>query len=124
MHTLDIVLIIITVSFAAMGLMAIFAPLRVTEQFGISSLTVDGRNEVRAVYGGFGLTVAVALGLAFTLDEVRAGICIAIALALAGMAIGRLISAALDLHIGYWPIRYLFIEVFAAVGLFYAGGII
>lgn len=37
-----------------MGIGAIAKPTVVTAQFGILELTPAGRNEVRAVYGGFG----------------------------------------------------------------------
>ena len=40
-----------------MGFGAIAKPAFVTAQFGILELTQAGRNEVRAVYGGFGIFV-------------------------------------------------------------------
>ena len=47
--------------FIVMGLGAVIKPLLVTAQFGILELSTAGRNEVRAVYGGFGILMGVAL---------------------------------------------------------------
>ena len=44
-----------------MGIGAIAKPTVVTAQFGILELTPASRNEVRAVYGGFGVFMALAL---------------------------------------------------------------
>ena len=52
---------LIASAFLLMGLGALWRPVLVTAQFGIPSLTRDGRNEVRAVYGGFGLAMALVL---------------------------------------------------------------
>jgi hypothetical protein len=108
------------VAFALMGVGALAAPERVTGQFDIPQLTANGRNEVRAVYGGFGLAMAGILGLAFVTPELRAGVCFALAAALAGMAAGRVLSALLDRRIGRWPGFYLGIECAGALLLVYA----
>lgn len=83
--------------FAGMGLVALLQPERVLAFFGTRSLTRDGRNEVRAVYGGFGLAIAILLlGTLSFLASLRDGILVTIAVALLGMAIGRLVSVAID----------------------------
>lgn len=56
--TTDLALGIMTLAFAAMGAGAIAFPGLVLGQFGIDALTREARNEVRAVYGGFGLAVS------------------------------------------------------------------
>ena len=109
-----IVLGLMASAFAIMGLGAILVPLKVTRQFGIGSLDVDGRNEVRAVYGGFGIMMATALVLALNTELLRPGICMAVGLALAGMAGGRLLSSLMDRGIGKLPLMYLFIETIDA----------
>lgn len=107
-------------AFALMGLGSLGAPVRVTAQFGIPALDVDGRSEVRAVYGGFGLAMALALVLALQLPALRGGICLTIAAALFGMAAGRLVSALIDRGIGRWPLRYLGIELAAGLAMLFA----
>jgi len=70
-----------------MGIGAIARPAFVTAQFGILELTPAGRNEVRAVYGGFGVFMALALTVALRQPELRAGILLAVAAALGGVAL-------------------------------------
>lgn len=69
-----------------MGIGAIVAPIRVTRQFDILELTAAGRNEVRSVYGGFGVAMAAMFSLALWRPDLRVGICLTTAAALAGMA--------------------------------------
>lgn len=116
----DLAAIVPALGFALMGVGALAAPTLVTRQFGIPALGVDGRNEVRAVYGGFGLAVAATLALALAAPDLRAGICLTIAAALAGMAGGRLVSWARDGALGRAPGAYLAIEAAAAAALAYA----
>lgn len=47
------VLIIASIAFALMGMSAFLKPLFITRQFDINELTIAGRNEIRAVYGGW-----------------------------------------------------------------------
>lgn len=101
--------------FAAMGWAAIAAPQRVLSQFGVEALTADGRNEVRAVYGGFGFAIATVLLVALLNPDLHAGICGAVAAALGGMAGGRILSASIDRAFGRWPLVYFCIETVAAV---------
>ena len=54
----DVVVAVIAVAFLLMGVGAFAKPELVTRQFGIDALDADGRNEVRAVYGGFGLAMS------------------------------------------------------------------
>jgi len=100
-----------------MGFGAIAEPAFVMAQFGILELTPAGRNEVRAVYGGFGIFMALALVVALRQPELRSGIVFAVAAALGGMAAGRLVSAAVDRAIDRAPLAYLALEVIVAVML-------
>ncbi len=105
----------VAVAFALMGIGALVRPTVVTRQFGIPALTAEGRSEVRAVYGGFGLAVAAMLVVAITSPDLRAGIAITVAVALFGMAVGRVVSAVIDRSLSKVVVLYLVIEVVAGV---------
>lgn len=107
----DVILTFLAIAFALMGIGALVSPTAVTRQFGIPSLTADGRSEVRAVYGGFGLAIAGVLVYAVINTDLREGIAVTVAIALFGMAAGRLISAALDRSMSKVAALYLVIEV-------------
>ena len=103
-------LVVAAAGFAFMGLVALLAPTRVTSQFGIATLDPDGRNEVRAVYGGFGIAVASALVVTLFVHAWREPAAAAVAVALGGMALGRVCSAVIDRHLGRFPMLYGAIE--------------
>jgi len=102
-----------------MGLFALVRPAEVLAQFGVAVDTADGRNEARAVYGGFGLAVAAVLAVAAIGDPSTAdGIVLAIAVSLLGMAAGRLLSALREMPTGLYPVwTYFAIEVVAGAAL-------
>lgn len=100
-----------------MGIGAIAKSAFVTVQFGILKLTSAGRDEVRAVYGGFGLFMALALVVALRQSELRDGILFTVSVALGGMAAGRLVSAVIDRAIDRAPLGFLVLEVIVAVML-------
>src|SRR5688572_29899671 len=112
----DAAIIFVAAGFALMGLGALLRPAVVLAQFGVAVGTSEGRNEVRAVYGGFGIAVGVLLAIAALGDPATAeGIVVATAFGLAGMAGGRLVSAATDRPTGFYPVwAYFAIEVVAA----------
>jgi hypothetical protein len=115
----DPIVLIVAAGFALMGLAALLRPADVLAQFGVSVETADGRNEVRAVYGGFGLAVAAMLAVAALGDPSTAeGIVVAVAVSLAGMAAGRLLSALREWPTGLYPVwTYFAIEVASAAAL-------
>jgi len=104
----------------AMGIGALLKPVVVTAQFDIPELSSAGRNEVRAVYVGFGVMIAVARGVALQHPAMRGGVLFAVALAFAGMAAGRVISALIDRRFDAWPLRYCVLEAVATVLLVWA----
>jgi len=106
-----LILAALALAFALMGIGALVSPAVVTRQFGIATLTPDGRSEVRAVYGGFGLAIAAVLVYAIVEPDLRIGIALTVAIALFGMAAGRLISAALDRSLSKVAALYLVIEL-------------
>lgn len=112
-----IVISVCAVAFAVMGVGALIAPARVTIQFGIPDLNRDGRNEVRAVYGGFGLAVSGTLVWAMVTPDVLIGVCVTVAFALLGMALGRVISTLLDRGISKVALLYLIFELVGAAAL-------
>jgi hypothetical protein len=79
-----------------MGVFALAWPGRVMAIFGNTELTLAGRNEVRAVYGGFGLAAASALAWGLLSPRLGPGIFFALGLSLWGMAAGRAISVLID----------------------------
>jgi hypothetical protein len=111
------VITVVAVFFLGMGIYALAAPAALTRPFGITLAEAAGRSEVRAVYGGFGLAIAaVLIFAAVNPGEVRTGIMITVAAALAGMAVGRLVSAVVDERTAFYPNWFYFsVEVVAAV---------
>lgn len=107
------------IGFIFMGLGSFVFPERVTAQFDIPRLSVSGKSEVRAVYGGFGVLMGLMLLVALYMPELRQGICLTVAAALAGMAIGRIGSAIMDRTIGGYPLFYMCLESVLASLIFY-----
>jgi hypothetical protein len=93
----------IAVFFLGMGALALAAPERITAIQGQPTLTPDGRNEVRAVYGGFGVAMAAILARGLEQPLLRPGIFLTVAAALAGMALGRLVAAAVEPPQRFYP---------------------
>jgi hypothetical protein len=83
--------------FVGMGSLALARPSRIVDRFSIEVASVDGRNEIRSVYGGFGLAVSVLLVWAsFTDGRGEVWIPGTMAVLCLGMASGRVVSIALD----------------------------
>lgn len=118
---LTTLVMLVAIFFAGMGLLALAAPERITVTFGTLTLTPEGRNEVRAVYGGFGLAMA-AMILAATREPVLArGIYLTVAAALGGMAAGRIVCAAIERPRSFHPSwLYCALETAMALTLFAA----
>lgn len=110
-----ILVYLVAAFFAGMGLVALLQPERVLAFFGTRHLTRDGRNEVRAVYGGFGIAIAALLLCTFwLLPAERCGILLTVTVALLGMAAGRLVSMAIDGAPGRWVWVFLLVELVLA----------
>lgn len=120
------VLVVTAVFFLGMGIYALAAPAALIGVFGITLPKPESRAEVRAVYGGFGLAIAGALAFAAQQSDTgspRTGIMIAVGLALAGMAIGRLVSAVIDGRTPFYPNWFYFlVEVVGATALLLTAG--
>lgn len=111
--------VVVGVFFLGMGVYALAAPAAILRPFGFSLGSDAQRAEVRAVYGGFGLAIAGVLGWAMTAPtSVRTGVLITVAAALAGMALGRVLSAALGDRTSFYPNWfYCLVEAVAAAAL-------
>jgi hypothetical protein len=110
------VTIMAAVLFVGMGVYGLAAPTRLVAPFDISLGSATSRAEVRAVYGGFGLAIAAILLVSLTSPELRTGILLTVAAALAGMAFGRVVSA-IDGRTSFYPNWFYFLveSVTAAV---------
>ena len=92
-----------------MGLCAMVRPAFVVAFVGLIPSTADARNEVRAVYGGFGVAMAALLVLSSEDATLRPGVLLAVAAALLGMAGGRVVSMIAE-RTGRWPVVFLVME--------------
>ncbi len=92
-----------------MGLCAMVRPAFVVAFVGLIPSTADARNEVRAVYGGFGVAMAALLVLSSEDATLRPGVLLAVAAALLGMAGGRVVSMIAE-RTGRWPVVFLVVE--------------
>jgi hypothetical protein len=109
---------VVAVFFLGMGLYALVAPASLIRPFGVTLSRPEARAEVRAVYGGFGLAVAGVLVYAALNPSVGPTILITVAVALAGMAVGRLISGVVDERTAFYPNWFYFlVEVVLAAAL-------
>lgn len=120
---MDVAIIgVVAVLFALMGIAGLVRPATIMNTFGAEAATPEVRNELRAVYGGFGLATAATLVLALAGPEsLRDGLIVAVALANAGLAFGRLVSLAIERPRGFHPIgTFLVLEAIMAGALFLA----
>ena len=115
-----VVIAVVGVFFLGMGIYALAAPAAMLRPFDYVLRTAASRAEVRGVYGGFGLAIAAVLAYGmFTPGEVRTGILLTVGAALAGMAVGRAVSALFDEWTSFYPNWfYCLVEAVAAVALF------
>ena len=72
---MNLAVAVVALFFAGMGVAALVRPAFIWAPFGVEPTTPESRNEVRAVYGGFGLAVAVLLVVADgTTADLRDGV--------------------------------------------------
>ena len=71
---MSVQVIIVAVLFALMGIGAFVRPRTFVVPFGLAAETPDARNEIQAVYGGFGLAVAATLVTASSYPQLRDGV--------------------------------------------------
>src|SRR3989454_11878158 len=90
--------VVIALFFLGMGLVGLAAPERIGATFGTPALSGEGRNEGRAVYGGFGVAIGALLLAAPT-----PGVLLCVAVALAGMAGGGVAAAVRETPRRFYP---------------------
>ncbi len=114
---MSIAVILVAIFFAGMGVAALVKPALIWAPFGVAPTTPEARNEVRAVYGGFGLAIAALLVAAESATaDFRDGVLVSVAVALGGMAAGRLLGAVADPKpLLRWPGFFLLVEAALAV---------
>lgn len=115
-----LLIVFIALFFAVMGLVGLIKPEIITATFDIKQLTENGRSEVRAVYGGFGLAIAGILFATFWFEEIRPGVLICVAAALFGMVFGRIVSIIFDRKLRFYPSLFFVIEIILAAMLLVA----
>ncbi len=119
---MNVLVLLVAVFFAGMGLVALVRPALIWAPVGVAPTTPASRNEVRAVYGGFGLALAGLLVVADRASEgFREGVLVAIAVSIAGMAAGRLIALVIEpASLRGFPSLYLVLETLLAGALLLA----
>lgn len=116
-----IVLVLAAVFFGGMGLYAFAAPAMLARPFGLSVQSPVSRSEIRAVYGGFGLAMALVLGWSASgTGAMHSGAAVAVGMALAGMAVGRVVSRVWDAPTAFYPIWFYCLVEAVGAGLILA----
>lgn len=110
----------VAVFFLLMGIAALVQPTMVLALFGTDVRHRDTKNEIRAVYGGFGVAVAGLLAYALVDPVLQPGLVAAIAFAVLGMAAGRLWSVVIDRGAGFYPRLFFAVEIAIAAALLVA----
>ena len=99
---IDYPLYVTAFGLTGMGTVALVNPNYVFHYFGIEAATPEIRNEIRAVYGGFGVALAALLLLGAAWPDHAVGIRLTVAVALLGMAAGRMLGFCVE-RCGRWP---------------------
>ena len=105
----DVVIVAMAVFFLGMGVYGLAAPAALIKPFRIVLDSTEARTEIRAVYGGFGVAIAGLLALALAdAGGIRRGALVAVAVALLGMAFGRLVARAVERPTAFYPSWFYF----------------
>lgn len=119
-----VVVYLVAAFFLAMGLYALVAPAAILRPFGFIVETPQTRSEIRAVYGGFGVAIACMLLIALAQPGIRSGVLVTVGAALAGMAVGRVVSRLADTSTPLYPVWvYFLVEAVSATALFVAAAL-
>ena len=107
---MDYPLYVTAFGLAGMGTVALVNPNYVFHYFGIKAATPEIRNEIRAVYGGFGVALATLLLISAAWPDHAPGIRLTVAVALLGMAAGRMFGFCVECS-GRWPWLFGLVEL-------------
>ncbi|TQC50779.1 DUF4345 domain-containing protein [Rhodococcus sp. WS4] len=114
----EFLIIVVALFFAGMGMYGLAVPDRLVAPFHLAADSATARAEVRAVYGGFGVAVAGLLFFAaFDADGIRSVAALTVAVALLGMAFGRIVSAVADRPTRFYPVWFYFVVELVLAGL-------
>ncbi len=113
-------ILIAAIPFLAMGLLALIAPQSITRMVDLPTLPMAARNEVRAVYGGFGVAMGALLLFSGHWSHWQPGVVLTVGVALLGMAVGRLVAWGVDGRLERFPALFLVGEVVLGIGLLLA----
>ena len=114
----EFLIIAVALFFAGMGVYGLAVPARLVAPFGLSADSATSRSEVRAVYGGFGVAVAALLFFAaFDAYGIRSVASVTVAVALLGMAFGRIVAALTDRPTRFYPVWFYFVVEIVLAGL-------
>jgi hypothetical protein len=108
---------IVAALFLIMGLYALIDPQATLEVFTSQKFNPDMRNEIRAVYGGFGVAVAGVLLATLWVPVFTFGARLTVAIALLGMAMGRIVSFSIEPAASNAPGLFLIVEITLAAML-------
>ncbi|MFD6062054.1 DUF4345 domain-containing protein [Rhodococcus wratislaviensis] len=121
----EFLIIAVALFFAGMGVYGLAAPVRLVAPFGLSADSATSRAEVRAVYGGFGVAVAGLLFFAaFDIHGIRSVAAVTVAVALLGMAFGRIVSAVADRPTRFYPVWFYFVVELVLAGLLLSAAVL
>ena len=114
----EFLIIVVALFFAGMGAYGLAVPDRLVAPFRLVADSATARAEVRAVYGGFGVAVAGLLFFAaFDAYGIRSVAAVTVAVALLGMAFGRIVSAVADRPTRFYPVWFYFVVELVLAGL-------
>ncbi len=100
----------VAISFFYMGFGALIDPDNTLSYFSAGPLGPDMRNEVRAVYGGFGIAICLLLLATLKMTSIKTGARVAVLVSVGGMAGGRALSMIVETPAGDFPLLILIVE--------------
>ena len=86
----------IAACFVITGMISLIQPERILNYLGCESFSRNGKNEVRAVYGGLRIGIGLLLLATVSMPGIRTGIFLTVGIVLLGTILGRVISVLLD----------------------------
>ncbi|MBV1934345.1 MAG: DUF4345 domain-containing protein [Parvibaculaceae bacterium] len=103
--------------FFYMGFGAVIDPDSTLSYFSAGTLGADMRNEVRAVYGGYGVAIGLLLLATLKMSSLKTGVRLTVSVSVGGMAAGRFLSMLMEQPAGDFPLLILFVEIALVVML-------
>lgn len=113
------------VFFLGMGVVALLVPEQIPAIFGGKAETPASRNEVRAVYGGYGVGISALAAYAQSSSRPEApGWLQCLGMSMGFMAAGRVTGVLIEREWALWPTwAFVIVEIGLAAALLAAGGV-